>query len=269
VNEIRSFLLVLGAELKRLFAYRVQFWFELIASSLVELGVALIVWRAVFEAIGGTTVSGYTFSEMILYITAATFTGHAIRGTGMGTFARDIYDGAYTRYLVYPLSVYAYKFAIFFARTFIAILQLLLALCVLWLGGYMPQDAGMNLASLLAGLGFLLFASYLYFLFIIITESVAFWADNVWAVSSMMQICVMFFSGKMIPLDMFPLWLQQILEWSPFPLLVFVPVNIVLGDRLSEMFMHTVLLFGWIALAFVISKTIIARGNLRYSGVGI
>jgi len=268
MREHRYFLIVLAAELKRLFAYRVQFWFELVVSSLVSLGVALIVWRAVFEAAGDRVIQGYTFEQMIIYVVIATFIGQAVRGSGTGTFARDIYDGAYTRYLIYPLSVYSYKFATFFARTAIAIGQLLLVFFVMYLFNLFPNDSSVTPFTVLLGLIVVVLASWVYFLMLVTVESVAFWADQAWSMSVMMNVCIVFFGGKLIPVDMFPDWLQTALNFSPFPLLIFAPIKIMQGDISSFLFVVSTL-FGWSLLTLLVARFAVRRGTLRYSGVGI
>jgi ABC-2 type transport system permease protein len=267
MREPFYFLLVLSAELKRLFAYRVQFWFELVASSLVHLVVALAVWRAVFEASGVEVINGYSYNDMIVYVVVATFIGQAVYGTGMGTFARDIYDGAYTRYLIYPLSVFTYKFAIFFARTIVSFGQLLVAIIVLLLSDLIPAGS-LSFTSLLLGLLFATLASWLFFLMIVAVESVAFWAEQAWSMSFMMQVVVLFFGGKLIPVDLFPSALQTVLNYLPFPLLIFTPTRLVLGD-VSNLGEVLVLMLIWATILLFLTMSVVKRGTRRYSGVGI
>jgi len=268
VRELRHFSIVLSAELTRLFAYRVQFWFELVVSSLVQLGVALVVWRAVFEASGEYTIQGYSFDQMIIYVVIATFIGQAVRGSGTGTFARDIYDGAYTRYLIYPLSVYSYKFATFFARTTIALGQLMLAFMIMFIFDLFPANSSVTPITVLLGLIVVVLASWVYFLMLVTVESVAFWADQAWSMSVMMNVCIIFFGGKLIPVDMFPDWLQTLLAFSPFPLLIFAPIKIMQGD-LSSFIPVMATLIGWSLLTLLIARLAVRRGTMRYSGVGI
>ncbi len=266
----RHFWLVFSAEVKRLLAYRVQFWCELVLSSAVELLVACTVWKAVFESGGSPQVAGYTYEQMVLYVTVAVFFGQAVRGTSVGTLAREIYDGSLTKYLVYPISIYSYKLGTFFPRALFALVQLGIALIILQLLGYWPAGIGISLSGILLTLVILLLASTLYFFLLFLIESAAFWADHVWALSVMLQISVVLLSGKWIPIDFFPERLQTLLALSPFPHLTYLPVKVFLGLAAPhEILAGLATLLSWCILIFFISRSVYLRGLRRYTGVGM
>ncbi|MCB0334197.1 MAG: hypothetical protein KDD55_11895 [Bdellovibrionales bacterium] len=267
--HLRHFFNTFRIEVKRLFAYRAQFWFEVVLSSFVELGIALVLWSAVFSANGSGEIRGYTFQEMVYYVVLATFLGQAVKGTGIGTLGREVYDGSFTRYLVYPLSVYSYKFGIFFARSAVACFQLLLVLLGGLLLGYF-SFSDLSLISVALAFVTVVLASFLYFLLIMTAESVSFWADQAWAVSAMLQFSLIFLSGKLIPVDLFPGWLQTSLAFSPFPLIVFFPVQTFLGMvSFQEWLWHFTLLCFWVAFMFLLCRVVIGQGLKNYTGVGI
>jgi ABC-2 type transport system permease protein len=266
---IKHWWIVFTAETKRLAAYRAQFWFELILSSIIELMVALAVWRAVFESTGETYLNGFSYQMMALYLTVAIFFGQAAKGTGVGTFQREVYEGTLTRYLIYPLSIYSFKLGTFMPRAIFALGQLLVALSVISLLNLWPQEIHVGIYSATFGLLALLMACLIYFLLIMCLESFSFWADNVWALSYALQVGIVFLSGKAIPLDLFPIWAQSILNVSPFPLLVYFPVQAFLGQLPAEVMINSFMLsFTWIISLYLLSKFIISRGLYKYSGVG-
>ena len=267
---IRHFRLVFTAELKRLVAYRVQFWCELVLSSLVELLVGCTVWRAVFDAQTGSTVSGYTYPHMVLYVTIAVFVGQAVRGTSVGTFAREIYDGSLTKYLVYPLSIFSYKLGTFSIRGVFALAQLGIALAVLRLANFWPSTVTLSGGNASAALLAVLCAALLYFFLLFCVESAAFWADQVWALSVMLQFITILLSGKWIPLDLFPAPLRTVLTFSPFPYLTFFPVKILMGEvPASEVHTGFIVLSCWLAVIALLARFLYGRGLRQYTGVGI
>ena len=266
---IRHAWLVFTAETKRLTAYRAQFWFELILSSIVELTVAITVWRAVFASSAGSVIGGYTLESMTVYLTVAIFFGQATKGTGVGTFQREVYEGTLTKYLIYPLSVYSYKFGTFLPRSIFALSQLAVALFIINLLGIWPEDYNLAPQWIAAGLVTLFFACLLYFLLIICLESLAFWADNVWALSYALQIAIIFLSGKAIPLELFPHWARIILDFSPFPFLAYFPARVFLGEISQDAFLSGFgVLLLWVFFVFLLSRIIMQAGLKRYSGVG-
>jgi ABC-2 type transport system permease protein len=266
---IRHTWLVFAAETKRLAAYRAQFWFELILSSAVELLVALAVWRAVFASSESKIIGGYSLEFMILYLTVAIFFGQATKGTGVGTFQREVYEGGLTKYLIYPLSVYSYKFGTFVPRSLFAVLQLSVALGILYSLGYWPHDFSLNPFWVFSGILSLFFACLLYFYLIILLECAAFWVDNVWALSYALSISITFLSGKVIPLELFPDWARSLIHFLPFPFLAYFPSQVFLGQLSFAQFASGfAVLCCWVVGIFFLSKFAMQRGFYQYSGVG-
>ena len=265
----RHCFLVFVAETKRLATYRAQFWFELILSSAIELVIAVSVWRAVFSSGSGHKIGDYSFEFMVLYLTVAIFFGQATKGTGVGTFQREVYEGSLTKYLIYPLSVYSYKFGTFAPRGLFAILQLCVALCLIKIFGIWPQDFVFNPVWVVAGIVSLFFSCLLYFFLIIFVECLSFWVDNVWALSYALQIGIVFLSGKAIPLDLFPSWASKLMEISPFAFLAYFPARVFLGQFSFERFLvGFIMLVSWVFIFFLLSRIYMRKGLKRYTGVG-
>lgn len=262
--------LVFSAETKRLISYRVQFWCELVLSTVVELLVTVAVWQAVFAERDAEQIGGYTLEEMLVYMMLAVFLNQATRGSGTGTFARDIYDGSLTKYLVYPLSLYSYKLGTYLPRSLFALIGLALALAGIFFLGYWPDTLILTITSVLFGLVAVFLATILFFLLLFCVEAVAFWVEHVWALSVILTFTTMLLSGKWIPLDLFPEWLQNLLAYSPFPYLVYFPLTVFLGKTEGSELVHgIVLLVCWILVVFGLSRYMYSRGLRSYTGVGI
>lgn len=262
--------MVFNAETKRLISYRVQFWCELVLSTAVEVLVTIAVWRAVFASRSAQQIGGYTLNEMLVYVILAVFFGMVTRGSGTGTFARDIYDGSLTKYLVYPLSVYSYKLGTYLPRSFFAFVGACLALFGILFLGYWPIELSLTVISVLAGIIALFLATLLFFLMLFCVEVIAFWVEHVWALSVILTFSTMLLSGKWIPLDLFPVPLQQLLAYSPFPYIVFFPLNVFMGRVPSaEILPGMAILMLWIGIIFCIGQLLYRRGLRSYTGVGI
>jgi ABC-2 type transport system permease protein len=257
------------AETKRLFSYRAQFWFELILSSLIELVVVLVVWKSVFSSSGQEIINNYSLEQMLLYVTVANFFSQASKGTGIGTFQREIYDGSLTKYLIYPLSFFSYKLGTFLPRSFFAVLQLFLILSIMSFISNIPVFNVLNFFTFCSGLLCLVFACLIFFFMLSIVEMLAFWYDNVWALGYVLQFSIIFLSGKVIPLDLFPEYLQTILSFSPFPLLAYKPASIFIGKLNHVEIIYTLLASCfWLIIFYLLAKKLYKIGLKQYTGVG-
>jgi ABC-2 type transport system permease protein len=82
--------------------------------------------------------------------------------------------------------------------------------------------------------------------------------------TTMMTSVVLVFSGMVIPLPLFPDWLQPLLSWQPFRGLADVPYRIYMGhiapgSALIEIAMQ----IAWTALIILLGRVILARASAR------
>jgi len=261
---------VLILELKKIFSYRVVFWVQFFAGTGCELAVAYFVWKAVYEVTGRSEISGFTFHGLVLYSLFASFSAKISRGTDRGYISQEIYDGGLTRYLLYPLPFFPYKYVTHIAQQIMGTVQLLIATPLLL---YVVGDFGgqnLTLGSFVAGVLTCFLVGYLHFLMTSALELVAFWQDVVWNILVMLRFCVGLLGGGMIPLAFFPSWAQRLIQFTPFPLLVSFPTRTFLGQvSLQEWTLSLGLLLGWSMIFTLLVNWIWLRGVKQYSGVGV
>ena len=99
---------------------------------------------------------------------------------------------------------------------------------------------------------------------------VAFWADNVWSLNVMLRFLSELLGGLMLPLSLFPQWAQDVLMWTPFPYLFYVPVMTLLGEvGAAEWAFGMLVTVVWTAVMAGVALAVWWRGRLSYTGVGI
>ncbi len=97
----------------------------------------------------------------------------------------------------------------------------------------------------------------------------AFWTTRVAAVNQTYFVLVLFLSGQMAPLSLFPLPVRVAAAILPFRWMVSFPVELLLG-RLSPVETLTGILaqVAWVAIAFVLLRIVWRAGVRVYSAVG-
>lgn len=259
-----------SSELRKLLSYRVDFWLEFAGQLVVQVALAWFLWEAVLSARGTETVGGLGIQALVLYYLMVPLVEKLTRGHEMGFLSTEIYDGTLTRYLVYPVPLFGYKYVLHLAVSTIALVQM-----VIVLGGYLtfvgvPEPFAVSASSLALGLLAALIASALYFHMAACLEMVAYWADNVWSLLVMLRFGIRLLGGGMIPLALFPETAQRILELLPFAALLSFPIRTMLGQvPLPEYARSMALLIGWTVFFAVLARWVHARGSRRYTGVGI
>ena len=257
---------VFVTELKRQFSYRVDFWVRYLIALAVQFVVALFLWQAVYRINGVDSVAGISLIGMLQYTFIAVFV-FEIAIPEISGVATDIYDGSLSRYLVYPISFVRYKLIAHLARAALLATPFALALLGAVLG-ILPFN--LSVSALFQGSVALVLASTLYFILTLGFEYAAFWADSVWTLVVMLRFMVGLLGGKLLPLAVFPQWLQPILESLPFASIISFPTRAFLGELSWSQFSGNCLLTGlWIFVIASISRLVWTRGMRNYSGVGM
>jgi len=259
-----------SSEVRKLLSYRVDFWLEFAGSLVVQIALAWFLWNAVLEARGTDTVGGLGLQALVLYYLLVPLVEKITRGHEMGFLSAEIYDGTLTRYLVYPVPLFGYKYVLHLAVSSIAFVQMLIALGIFVVGVGVPEPFTITWTSFAFGMLAALVASALYFHMAACLEMVAYWADNVWSLLVMLRFGIRLLGGGMIPLTLFPDAAQGVLEFLPFAALLSFPIRTILGELGPVEYARAMLLLiAWTVFFAWLARRIHARGALRYTGVGI
>ncbi len=260
---------VLSLELRRTFAYRFEFWFRFIGVLFANIAIAYFLWKAIYEHSGEATFQGFTFKAMIFYYVLVPLTENITRSHDPGFVSTEIYSGTLTRYLIFPMPFFLYKYSSTLATVTVAAGQMLIVVVGYALIVGFPAELQVSPSSLALGLLAAMVASLLNFFMVSCIEMVAFWADNIWSLSVMLMFCTRLLGGALLPLALFPERAQAIIPYTPFPYLVSFPVLTMMGKVAVEDWTRgMVILVIWIALLAFLHRIVWKRGSLKFSGVG-
>ena len=91
-----------------------------------------------------------------------------------------------------------------------------------------------------------------------------FWLIEARGIATFMYGIVPVFSGMIVPLPLFPDWMQGFLYWQPFRGLCDVPFRIYSGDiPISEAWLEITMQFGWAVLLILFGYTVISHARRR------
>lgn len=260
---------VFRSEIRKVFAYRADFWIQYLFNIAAHIGVAYFLWKAIFEANGVTEMRGYSFTGLMLYYLLVPLISRIIFGSELGAIGREIYDGSLTRYLIYPVNFFQYKLMQYLAHSLIYFIQMGVGLTAFVLLFGVPGDVNFSAISLLV-IPTLFLSALLNFTITLTLELFAFWADNVWTLLVMVRFSVGLLGGGMLPLAFFPEWGETILRKLPFVYLTAFPADLIMGKlSLIDWAQGSVITVIW-TLIFAFAATRVWRaGSYKYTGVGI
>lgn len=96
---------------------------------------------------------------------------------------------------------------------------------------------------------------------------VAFWSERASSIQQFWFLFYIFLSGVVAPLSVFPGNVRAILEWLPFPYLIYFPAALLVGFPVPIL-RSGLILMGWIAVFFSLNRLLWHRGLRQYSGMG-
>ncbi len=252
-------------------SYRVEFWLNTAVGFLAQFGAIYFLWNAMFAESEQSVIGGYSFDEMLLYYVSAILLTKLVRGKEReAALSQEIYEGSYTRYIIYPTSFFRYKYAQHLGALAPAAVQVV----VFGAAATAAIDPGalesISVTSIAMTLVIVAIANLLHFVMKAPIEGVAFWADNVWSLDVMLRFIVGILGGMMLPLDLYPSWAQELLAWLPFQYVTYFPARVLVGEigGVDFAFGVAIALF-WTAVFACIVRVVWRRGDLQYTGVGI
>ena len=266
----RLFFQVFSVEARKLMSYRADFWITAIVGFIVQFGIVYFLWAAIMPE-PGATIEGYSFDGMVLYYVLVLLLGRVVRGADhVAPVAQEIYEGALTRYLVFPVSYFRIKYAQHLGQLVPSSVQLLIFGLTFLVVMRVPEDVAFSPTSVAMAVVSVAVANMLYFTIAVTLQAVAFWADNVWSLTVMFRFVAHLLGGVMLPLALFPEWAQSTLAFLPFRYLFDFPVNTLIG-RIDpqEWFLGLGVSLVWWIIAVGIQALVWRRGMLAYTGVGI
>ncbi|MCP4498914.1 MAG: multidrug ABC transporter permease [Deltaproteobacteria bacterium] len=95
----------------------------------------------------------------------------------------------------------------------------------------------------------------------------SFWTERSHAIEGLWNLPYLFLSGMLAPLEAFPQNVRDIVEWTPFPMMVAVPANVLLGRDVD--YSQALLVFLLWGVPFLVLNRVLWRlGLKRFSAMG-
>lgn len=235
-------------------------------------GIAVIVSLYYFwTALLGDKPSflGYSKEQMLSYVLAMNvlrsfvFTGRGWELVG------DISSGRISTYLVRPISYHGYSLALDLAQKTVHVAAAFLEVGVLILLVRAPVYRPQALSAWIIFPLSVVVSSLIFFFLEFIVSSLAFWTSESGGPLFCFELFLQFAAGTFFPLDVLPQAAQSALKMTPFPYMVFLPINIYL-ERVSPSEAARILCIqgAWLAGFMWISSRVWDIGLQNYSAEG-
>lgn len=127
---------------------------------------------------------------------------------------------------------------------------------------WLPRPADLASGMLLLALAFCARFALQYMM-----SMLAFFSERAASIEELWFVVHMFLSGLIAPLDVYPEPVRRFTELTPFPYLIYYPVNVLLG-RGAPFGRAVAVLAAWGVVAWLLQRQLWRRGLRRYSAMG-
>jgi ABC-2 type transport system permease protein len=261
---------VINVGIQNTLVYRVNFLFRA-AFGLIPLTATIMLWRSIYAGKGGDAeVASYTLKQMISYYLVITIVD-ALTAVNEDDWqiAADIKDGNISQFLLKPIDYLTYRLCLFGAgRMIYSVVSMIpVGLFIFFQRDFfiLPADwatVGFFAVSIVMTALLQFFMSYTMAL-------LAFWVLEVATFIFILFAFEYMAGGHLFPLDLLPAGVHQVLNFTPFPYLLFFPVSLFLG-RLSapEIWQGLIIQAAWVVATYFLARYVWSRGIKKYSAVG-
>jgi len=221
------------ATFHKMLAYRLRY-FTGIVSYLVYVTTYYFLWKAAYSSLpaGETTIRGFTFWQMVTYVAVGWCSRSFYFNNVDREIAEQVQNGTIGVALARPVSYQGTVVAGALGEAFFRLLFLNVPIsAVIFLlfpvsAPASPLDAAAFALSLVLALLVLVHLNFL-------VGMCAFPLKNIDGVMRAKHYMLELLSGLVIPVSMFPGWLQTVSQWLPFQAIAFIPNSIWLGKNVQ------------------------------------
>jgi ABC-2 type transport system permease protein len=264
---MRKYWHVIDIGIQNTLVYRTNFLFRS-TFALVPLFATISLWRAIYS--DKENIAGFTLAQMISYYLIVTIVDSLTAVTEDDwQIAADIKDGNISQFLLKPMDYLAYRLCLYGAGRLIYTVCAIVPVTVfiLFQGRYfvLPADAA-TVAWFAASL---VMTALLQFLISFTMALLAFWVLDVSTFIFILFAFEYIAGGHLFPLDVLPKVINQALHLTPFPYMLYFPVNIYLGRVTGgALWQGMVVQACWVVAAYALARLVWSRGLRKYSAVG-
>jgi ABC-2 type transport system permease protein len=266
---MRALIALYLQQFKTTFAMMLQYRAALIIwmiGHVLEPLVYLIVWSTVSKTSGGS-VGDYTTRAFAAYFILLMLVNHVTYTWIMYEFEYRIRQGSFSFALLKPVHPIHSDIADNVSSKLITLPFMLLiavGLALIFHPVFSPV-----LWAIAAFIPVLFLAFLLRFLLEWTVAQAAFWTTRVSAINQMYFVLVLFLSGQIAPLALFPRPIQILATLLPFRYMIGFPVELVLGRlTLVEMLTGLAAQVVWLVIGFLLIRIVWRAGVRIYSAVG-
>lgn len=234
---------------------------------LVSPIIYLAVWTSI--ALANGDVNGFTANDFVTYYMVLLICDQVTSNIVIHTFGYKIQDGSLSGELIKPIHPMLTNALVnnvaFKILTMIALTPIWVILFFL----FKPDFSSVTLFGILLSIPAMILAFLIGYLQSAAITALAFWTTRVYSIHEFYFALILLFSGQFVPLPLMPKVIQDIAQYLPFQLMLYYPIQLILGKLSQEQIIQGYVMTGiWLVISLLLFNWVWREGVKRYSAVG-
>lgn len=236
---------------------------------MTDVATAATMPLVMAAAAGSGMIQGFNASQFVVYYLVMLLVTSFVQSHFMWEVATEVKEGIFSSQIIRPVSYLKFMAARNLAwRMVRTTLFFPLFLLLLWAysGQIVDPQVHVTWYALLA----VLLGHLVSFLFVMAFAMLALFLQETTSVFELYYVPMLFLSGQLFPVALFPDWVRQLALIFPFYYTTGVPTEMLIG-RISEAQAPAFLLVqaGWAVGSWILFQVLFRTGTKRYAGVGM
>jgi len=266
---MRKYLSVFKISLAQEFAYRTNFIMWRVRN-VIQIFLIFFLWDSVFTN-SQTTVFGYNKAKILTYVFGLIIVRAFVLSARAVDVPGEVQSGSMSNLMLKPINYFKYWLTRDLSSKTLnlgfAAVEAVLLFFLLKPPFYLQTNPGVLFAFVIS----ISLAMLIYFIVLFISSAVPLWVPEAgWGSQFLINsIFVEFLSGAIFPLDVLPKSFQAILNLTPFPYMIFFPLEVYLGKLeaavvLRGIFISTI----WLIVLWLGMNALWRKGLKAYQSQG-
>ncbi len=254
------------AHLKNIRIYTQNFLFSLISYP-AQVLMFFYLWTAILST---TNLVNITTEDLLAYYLIAFLIERLTSNRRVtDNVEEEIVTGKMVSYFVRPISIYSSHLAEYFSQLTVNTL-LMAPIALLLLELLTPKKVIFEPWVLLIFTIFIFLAGLCQFLIFFCIGLLAFWLERVWGIRMGFYWINSFFSGRLIPLYLFPLTLKEIVDFLPFRFFTYELIMVLISPKAIELVLYDLIFLGiWLMILIGLCLFTLRIGSRKFMGYGV
>jgi len=266
---VRKYFQIFKISFEEEFAYRLNFILWRFRNVL-QILFTYFLWSTVY-ADPTKQIFGYDRGGILTYVFGIIVVRALVLSARAMDISNDIATGDLSNYLIKPINYFKYWFSRDLASKALNFSFAIVEFILLFILLKPPFFLQTNFPILLAFLVSIILAILIYSLILFLISSIPFWIPEIgWGSHFLVTVVIVeALSGSIFPINIFPQLLQSIILATPFPYLIYFPVEVYLGNVTGWALVGGLMTAAaWVGILWFLLKIIWQKGLKAYQAFG-